>query len=99
MAAVSITNGGLKTGPDAADNYLTFSPNFQLNSQGVMEVLVQVVTATVGIKFSVSKIGGAINSDAYAAPAGYKQVFTFDPRIQELHYQCGVGTDAFNISQ
>lgn len=99
MAQVSITNGALKTGPDAVDNYLAFGANFTPNASGNMEILIQVVSAVAGIKFSVTKIGGAIAADAYAAPAGYKQVFTINPSTQELHYQCGNAADSFNVSQ
>ena len=100
MADLAISNGGLQTGPDTVDNTLNLEDkSFNLSQpNGVIELLIQVITATTGVKFSVTPIGGAIAADAYAFPAGSKLVLSLNPAIQELHVVCSNAADAYVVS-
>ena len=99
MAAIPISNGGLQAGPDNADNYITFSGQWNRNAQGFITVILKVTAITgTAITFGLSRLGGAIPGDAAPVPVNGSISLTLNPDVQELHYQCSNALDAFTAS-
>lgn len=100
MANISITNGGLQAGPDAVDNTVVFDGQWNVDENGMMEILIQIVSITgTGIQFSLRAAGNtAVNTDAWAMPANAKQVITLNTRTQVLIFKCSNAADSFTLS-
>lgn len=89
MPDVSQKNAVLNVVADITDNKLEISDAIS-NEDGSVTALIQVITATTGIRFGLGTAAGG-----YQWPAGSKFWITYKPGVNDLYYQKTNATDTF----